>query len=179
MSDRPAFVLEGVRKSFEENEVLRGIDLSVAPHEVVCLIRASGSGKSTLLKCVNLVEPIGAGRVVVEGEEITGPGMDANRIRRHIGIVYQSFNLCPHMTVLRNITLTPREVLKVDRDAAEKQARSLLERFGLSEKRDEYPDRLSGGSSSGSPSCGRSRCAPPSCYSTRSRAPSTPSSSPR
>jgi polar amino acid transport system ATP-binding protein len=140
-----ALVLEGVRKSFGENEVLNGIDLSVAPHEVVCLIGASGSGKSTLLKCVNLVEPIDAGRVVVEGEEITAPGVDANRIRRRIGIVYQSFNLFPHMTVLRNITLAPREALKMDRAAAEKQARSLLERFGLSDKSDEYPDRLSGG----------------------------------
>ena len=143
MSD--AVVLEGVRKSFGENEVLKGIDLSVAPHEVVCLIGASGSGKSTLLRCVNLVEPIDSGRVVVEGEEITAPGVDANRIRRRIGIVYQSFNLFPHMTVLRNITLAPREALKMDRAAAEKQARSLLERFGLSDKSDEYPDRLSGG----------------------------------
>jgi polar amino acid transport system ATP-binding protein len=145
VSDRPALVLEGVRKSFGENEVLKGIDLTVAPHEVVCLIGASGSGKSTLLKCVNLVEPIDAGRVVVEGEEITAPGVDANRIRRRIGIVYQSFNLFPHMTVLRNITLAPREALKMDRGAAEKHARSLLERFGLSDKSDEYPDRLSGG----------------------------------
>ncbi len=145
MSVAPALALEGVRKSFGENEVLKGIDLSVAPHEVVCLIGASGSGKSTLLKCVNLVEPIDAGRVVVEGEDITASGVDANRIRRRIGIVYQSFNLFPHMTVLRNITLAPREALKVDREAAEKQACSLLERFGLSDKRDEYPDRLSGG----------------------------------
>ena len=146
MSDAPALlVLESVRKSFGENEVLKGIDLAVAPHEVVCLIGASGSGKSTLLKCVNLVEPIDSGRVVVEGEDITASGVDANRIRRRIGIVYQSFNLFPHMTVLRNITLAPREALKMHRGAAEKQAHSLLERFGLSDKRDEYPDRLSGG----------------------------------
>ena len=145
MKDAPALVLEGVRKSFGENEVLKGIDLTVAPHEVVCLVGASGSGKSTLLKCVNLVEPIDSGRVVVEGEDITAPGVDANRIRRRIGIVYQAFNLFPHMTVLRNITLAPREALKTDREAAEKQARSLLERFGLSDKRDEYPDRVSGG----------------------------------
>jgi polar amino acid transport system ATP-binding protein len=145
MNGEPALVLEGVHKSFGENEVLKGIDLTVAPHEVVCLIGASGSGKSTLLKCVNLVEPIDSGRVVVEGEEITAAGVDANRIRRRIGIVYQAFNLFPHMTVLHNITLAPREALKMDRAEAEKQASALLERFGLLDKQDEYPDRLSGG----------------------------------
>jgi polar amino acid transport system ATP-binding protein len=145
MNGHPALVLEGLHKSFGENEVLKGIDLTVAPHEVVCLIGASGSGKSTLLRCVNLVEPIDSGRVVVEGEDITAEGVDANRIRRRIGIVYQAFNLFPHMTVLRNITLAPREALKMDRAEAEKQARALLERFGLLDKQDEYPDRLSGG----------------------------------
>jgi polar amino acid transport system ATP-binding protein len=145
MNERPALLLEGVHKSFGENEVLKGIDLTVKPHEVVCLIGASGSGKSTLLRCVNLVEPIDYGRIVVEGEEITVPGVDANRIRRRIGIVYQSFNLFPHMTVLRNITLAPREALKQNRVEAEKNARALLERFGLLDKQDEYPDRLSGG----------------------------------
>jgi polar amino acid transport system ATP-binding protein len=145
MNERPALLLEDVYKSFGENEVLKGIDLTVAPHEVVCLIGASGSGKSTLLRCVNLVEPIDSGRVVVEGEEITAAGVDTNRIRRGIGIVYQSFNLFPHMTVLRNITLAPREALGTDRAEAEKDARALLERFGLLDKQDEYPDRLSGG----------------------------------
>jgi polar amino acid transport system ATP-binding protein len=145
MNERPALILEGVYKSFGKNEVLKGIDLMVAPHEVVCLIGASGSGKSTLLRCVNLVEPIDSGRVVVDGEEITAKGVDANRIRRRIGIVYQSFNLFPHMTVLRNITLAPREALGTDRAEAEKNARALLERFGLLDKQDEYPDRLSGG----------------------------------
>jgi polar amino acid transport system ATP-binding protein len=145
MSERPALLLEGVYKSFGENEVLRGIDLTVEPHEVVCLIGASGSGKSTLLRCVNLVEPIDSGRIFVEGEEITAQGVDTNRIRRGIGIVYQSFNLFPHMTVLRNITLAPREALGTDRSEAEKNARSLLERFGLLDRQDEYPDRLSGG----------------------------------
>jgi polar amino acid transport system ATP-binding protein len=140
-----ALVLEGIRKSFGTNEVLKGIDLSVAPHEVVCLIGASGSGKSTLLRCTNLVEPIDAGRVVVEGEEITAPGVDADRVRRKIGIVYQSFNLFPHMTVLRNITLAPREALKMDLKTAEDHAVSLLERFGLADRKGEYPDRLSGG----------------------------------
>jgi polar amino acid transport system ATP-binding protein len=141
----PALVLEGVRKSFGENEVLKGIDLTVSAHEVVCLIGASGSGKSTLLRCVNLVEPIDSGRVVVEGEEITARGVDVNRIRRSIGIVYQSFNLFPHMTVTRNITLAPREALRMDRRSAEERALQLLDRFGLLDKKDEYPDRLSGG----------------------------------
>jgi polar amino acid transport system ATP-binding protein len=145
MNGHSTLLLENVRKSFEENEVLKGIDLSVAPHEVVCLIGASGSGKSTLLRCVNLVEPIDSGRIVVEGEEITAPGVDANRIRRRLGIVYQSFNLFPHMTVLRNITLAPREALKQERTQAEDNARTLLERFGLLDKQAEYPDRLSGG----------------------------------
>jgi polar amino acid transport system ATP-binding protein len=145
VNEQPALLLEGVHKSFGENEVLKGIDLRVEPHEVVCLIGASGSGKSTLLRCINLVEQIDSGRVVVAGEEITAEGVDANRIRRRIGIVYQSFNLFPHMTVLRNITLAPREALGTDRAEAEKDARALLERFGLLDKQEEYPDRLSGG----------------------------------
>jgi polar amino acid transport system ATP-binding protein len=141
----PALVLQGVRKSFGDNEILRGIDLAVEPHEVVCLIGASGSGKSTLLRCVNLTEPIDSGRIVVEGEEITAPGTDVNRIRRRIGIVFQAFNLFPHMTVLQNVTLAPREALKMDRKSANERAEVLLDRFGLLDKRDEYPDRLSGG----------------------------------
>ena len=140
-----ALALEGVRKSFGEDEVLRGIDLVVEPHEVVCLIGASGSGKSTLLKCVNLTEPVDSGRIVLEGEEITAPTVDVNRVRRKIGIVFQAFNLFPHMTVLQNITLAPRQVLKMDREGAEKRALELLERFGLLDKKEEYPDRLSGG----------------------------------
>jgi len=145
MNEGPALLLENVHKSFGENEVLEGIELTVEPHEVVCLIGASGSGKSTLLRCVNLVEPIDAGRVVVEGEEITAQGVDANRVRRRIGIVYQAYNLFPHMTVLRNITLAPREALKQNRAQAEENARRLLERFGLLDRENEYPDRLSGG----------------------------------
>jgi polar amino acid transport system ATP-binding protein len=141
----PALILENVHKSFGENEVLRGIDLVVEPHEVVCLIGASGSGKSTLLKCINLIEAIDSGRIVVEGEEITGEGVDVNRVRRRIGIVFQAFNLFPHMTVVQNITLAPREVLRMDREGASKRALGLLERFGLLDKKDEYPDRLSGG----------------------------------
>jgi polar amino acid transport system ATP-binding protein len=142
---RAAVLIEGLWKRFGELAVLRGIDLEVARHEVVCLIGASGSGKSTLLRCVNLLEPIDAGRIVVEGEEITARGVDVNAIRRRIGIVFQSFNLFPHMTVLRNVTLAPTKVLGLSRAEAEAQARELLDRFGLAEKALEYPDRLSGG----------------------------------
>jgi polar amino acid transport system ATP-binding protein len=140
-----ALVLENVHKSFGGLEVLRGIDLTLEEHEVVCLIGASGSGKSTLLRCVNLIEPIDSGRIVVEGEEITARGVDVNRIRRRIGIVYQAFNLFPHMSVLRNVTLAPTEVLGLSRRAANARALELLQRFGLEDKALEYPDRLSGG----------------------------------
>jgi polar amino acid transport system ATP-binding protein len=111
----------------------------------VCLIGASGSGKSTLLRCINLLETIDAGRIVVEGEDITADGVHLDRIRRRIGIVFQAFNLFPHMSVLDNITLAPRRVLKTPRASAESQATELLERFGLADKRNEHPDRLSGG----------------------------------
>jgi polar amino acid transport system ATP-binding protein len=140
-----ALRLEGIHKSFGANEVLRGIDLELAEHEVVCLIGASGSGKSTLLRCVNLLEPLNAGRVWLGGEEITRRGVDVNAVRRRIGIVFQAFNLFPHMTVLRNVTLAPRDALRLPREEAEARATELLGRFGLSDKRDEYPDRLSGG----------------------------------
>jgi polar amino acid transport system ATP-binding protein len=144
-SNGEAVRIQGLHKSFDKLEVLRGIDLTVAEHEVICLIGASGSGKSTLLRCVNLIEPVDAGRIVVHGEEITARGVDVNRIRRSIGIVFQSFNLFPHMTVLRNITLAPIEALKLSRKEAEQRALELLERFGLADKKDDYPDRLSGG----------------------------------
>ena len=140
-----AVEIENLHKSFGTNEVLRGIDLEVAEHEVVCLIGASGSGKSTLLRCVNLLEPVDAGRIVVQGEEITARGVDVNRIRRGIGIVFQAYNLFPHMTVLENVTLAPRKALGLSRREAAEQATELLARFGLADKRDEYPDRLSGG----------------------------------
>ena len=145
MSTQDALRLEGVHKTFGKNEVLKGIDLTLAPHEVVCLIGASGSGKSTLLKCVNLIETVTEGRIFVDGEEITDPDADVDRIRQHIGIVFQSFNLFPHMSVLRNVTLGPRKALKVPRKQADAEAAELLERFGLSDKLGEYPDRLSGG----------------------------------
>ena len=143
---RPAALrIEGLHKSFGQLEVLRGIDLAVAEHEVVCLIGSSGSGKSTLLRCINLLEPIDAGRIIVEGEEITGRGVDVDRIRRRIGIVFQAFNLFPHMSVRDNVTLAPRKVLRLAPREANAGAEALLERFGLADKRDEYPDRLSGG----------------------------------
>ena len=141
----PALRVEGLHKSFGRNEVLRGIDLTVAEHEVVALIGSSGSGKSTLLRCINLTEPIDAGRIVVEGDEITARGVNVDRIRRRIGIVFQAFNLFPHMSVLGNVTLAPRKALGRSREDAERDATVLLERFGLADKRLEYPDRLSGG----------------------------------
>jgi polar amino acid transport system ATP-binding protein len=137
--------LEHVHKSFGENEVLKGIDLQLADHEVVCLIGASGSGKSTLLRCVNLLERLDTGRIFLGGEDITRRGVDVNAIRRRIGIVFQAFNLFPQMTVLRNVTLAPRDVLKLPRREAEQRALELLERFGLADRAGEYPDRLSGG----------------------------------
>jgi polar amino acid transport system ATP-binding protein len=140
-----ALLVEGVHKSFGTLEVLRGIDLAVADHEVVCLIGASGSGKSTLLRCINLLEPVDAGRIVVAGEDITRRGVDVNRVRRRIGIVFQAFNLFPHMSVLANVTLAPRLALRQGRGEAEEKARVLLDRFGLSDKVDAYPDHLSGG----------------------------------
>ena len=140
-----ALRLEGVSKSFGRLEVLRGIDLALEEHEVVCLIGASGSGKSTLLRCVNLLEEVDAGRIWVAGEEVSARGVDVNRVRRGIGIVFQAYNLFPHMTVLRNVTLAPREALGLGRAEAETRGRELLARFGLADKADEYPDRLSGG----------------------------------
>jgi polar amino acid transport system ATP-binding protein len=143
MSD--ALALENVHRSFGEHEVLKGIDLAVDEHEVVCLIGASGSGKSTLLRCVNLLERVDRGRIVVGGEELTARGVNLNRVRRRIGIVFQAYNLFPHMSVLDNVTLAPRKALKLSRSEAEERAVELLERVGLGDRRDDYPDRLSGG----------------------------------
>jgi polar amino acid transport system ATP-binding protein len=141
----PLLRLEAVHKRYGDAEVLRGIDLDVAPHEVVCLIGASGCGKSTLLKCANLIEPLTGGRIMFDGEEITGPEADEDAVRRRIGIVFQAYNLFPHMSVLSNVTLAPRKVLRQPQAEAEERARELLERFGLGDKAEEYPDRLSGG----------------------------------
>ena len=137
--------LEGVRKSFGDNLVLDGIDLRVAHGEVLVIIGPSGSGKSTLLRCVNLLEPINAGRIVVRGEDVTATGVNVNELRRGIGIVFQSFNLFPHMSVVDNITLAPRKALGLSKAEAQARADELLARFGLADKRDEYPDRISGG----------------------------------
>src|ERR671935_777453 len=141
-----AFVaLQGVTKRFGDLEVLTKIDLDVAEHDVVCLIGASGSGKSTLLRCVNLLEVVDEGTIVVDGQTITNGEVDVNALRRKIGIVFQAFNLFPHMTVLENITLAPRKTRGFSKEEARLQARDLLGRIGLLDKADEYPDRLSGG----------------------------------
>ncbi len=137
--------VHGVTKAFDGKEVLRGVDLTLSTHQVVCLIGASGSGKSTLLKCINLLTPIDSGTIILDGREITAPTVNPNEVRESIGIVFQAFNLFPHMRVIDNITLGPRKVHRVPRAEAEEQARALLARFGLLEKADEYPDRLSGG----------------------------------
>ncbi len=137
--------VEGLHKSFGDLEVLGGIDLVVDDHEVVCLIGASGSGKSTLLRCIDLLETVDAGRILIEGLDVTGADVDRNAVRRRIGIVFQSFNLFPHMTVRRNVTLAPRKVLRLSAAEAGTRAEELLGRFGLADKADEYPDRLSGG----------------------------------
>ncbi|CAL2061630.1 MULTISPECIES: amino acid ABC transporter ATP-binding protein [Streptomyces] len=145
MSDAPVLRMESVRKTFGESVVLRDVDLEVAPHTVTALIGASGSGKSTLLRCANLLEEIDDGAIWLDGEEITDPRADQDAVRRRIGVVFQAYNLFPHMTVLDNITLAPRRVHGVSRAEAEERARGLLERLGLAGKADAYPDRLSGG----------------------------------
>ncbi len=142
---RSKLELQGVSKAFEGKAVLREVDLTVQPHEVVCLIGSSGSGKSTMLKCVNLLVPIDAGTILLDGADITASGVNANQVREEMGIVFQAFNLFPHMTVLDNITLSPRKVHGVSKSEAQDKARELLGSFGLADKIDEYPDRLSGG----------------------------------
>jgi polar amino acid transport system ATP-binding protein len=126
-------------------KVLRGVNLSVNEHQVVCLIGASGCGKSTLLRCINGLEKIQGGEIRLMNDRVSGPGVDVNNLRRNVGIVFQSFNLFPHMSVLENVTLAPLKVLKVDRAEAEAKAMALLKRIGLEAKALEYPDRLSGG----------------------------------
>ncbi len=135
----------GVSKSYGQTPVLRGIDLSVEQHQVVCLIGASGSGKSTLLRCVNGLEPIEAGDIWLDGDVVSGEGVDLNRLRRDVGIVFQSFNLFPHMSVLDNVTLAPLKVRGTSRDQARGRGLDLLRRVGLADKADSYPDQLSGG----------------------------------
>jgi polar amino acid transport system ATP-binding protein len=142
----PAFVqVESVTKRFDENTVLDEVSLSVAEHEAVCLIGASGSGKSTLLRCLNLLERVQAGKIVVDGQTITEGKVDVNALRRKIGIVFQAYNLFPHMTVLQNVTLAPRQIRGLSKLQANERAYELLERIGLRDKADAFPDRLSGG----------------------------------
>ncbi|MGZ4458719.1 MAG: amino acid ABC transporter ATP-binding protein [Nocardioidaceae bacterium] len=137
--------VEGLRKAYGDKVVLRDVDLSVEAHDVVCLIGASGSGKSTLLRCLNLLETVDDGAIWFEGEEITDPRVDARAVRGRMGMVFQAFNLFPHMSVLENVTLAPRKVHGVPAATARAAALTLLERFGLADKADEHPDRLSGG----------------------------------
>jgi len=141
----PTIAVEGLRKSFGANEVLKGIDLEVAGREVVCVIGPSGSGKSTLLRCLNRLEEPTAGRVVVDGVEVTAAGVDLDKVRTSMGMVFQSFNLFPHKTALGNITLALTTVLRMDKGAAAERGRALLARVGLAGREDDFPSRLSGG----------------------------------
>ena len=137
--------IRDVHKEFGAVRVLRGVNLSVDEHQVVCLIGASGCGKSTLLRCINGLEPIQGGEIRLMDDRVSGPGVDVNRLRRDVGIVFQSYNLFPHMSVLENVTLAPIKVLKLAPAEAEARAMALLKRIGLEAKAREYPDRLSGG----------------------------------
>ncbi|MER3444220.1 Glutamine transport ATP-binding protein GlnQ [Calidithermus terrae] len=137
--------IRDVHKRYGDFEVLKGVNLKVEQHQVVCLIGASGCGKSTLLRCINGLEAISAGEIRLEGDRITGPGVDLDRLRRKVGIVFQSFNLFPHMSVLQNVTLAPVQVLRMSRAEAEAKAMELLRRIGLEAKAKAYPDQLSGG----------------------------------
>jgi polar amino acid transport system ATP-binding protein len=141
----PKISLTGVTKSYAEHQVLKGITLDIAEGSVVTLIGPSGSGKSTLLRCVNLLEPIDDGTILLDGVDISVPGFDANPVRRRVGMVFQNFNLFPHMSVIDNITLSPIRTLGVDKSLARAKAHDLLERFGLADKAKAYPDQLSGG----------------------------------
>ncbi|HVM03361.1 MAG TPA: amino acid ABC transporter ATP-binding protein [Acidimicrobiales bacterium] len=141
----PTIVVEGLHKRFGDAEVLRGVDLEVGHREVVCVIGPSGSGKSTLLRCINRLEEPTAGRVVVDGVEVTDPKVDLDRVRTSMGMVFQQFNLFPHKTALGNVTLALRTVLRLDRDAADRRGRAMLERVGLAGREHDYPSKLSGG----------------------------------
>ena len=141
----PKISIQDLTKYFGTNLILHAVNLDVKPHEVVCLIGASGSGKSTLLRCINRLFPYDYGRILLDGVDIEGEEMSDNELRKRIGIVFQSYNLFPHMTVLDNITLAPRKVHGTSRQEAEESAQELLELFGLVEHAESYPDRLSGG----------------------------------
>jgi polar amino acid transport system ATP-binding protein len=141
----PLLQVQDVRKAFRHNVVLHGLDLDVARHEVVVLIGASGSGKSTLLRCVDLLETVDDGAILLEGREITDPRVDADDVRARMGIVFQAFNLFPHLTVLDNVTLAPRKVHRLAREQAEDRALEMLDRVGLRDRATAHPDELSGG----------------------------------
>ncbi|HEY3831072.1 MAG TPA: amino acid ABC transporter ATP-binding protein [Acidimicrobiia bacterium] len=141
----PFLEIDAVHKWFGENHVLQGVNLDVEEHQVVCLIGPSGCGKSTLLRCINALEPIQEGEIRVDGERVSGRGVDVNALRQDVGIAFQSFNLFPHMSVMQNITLAPTKTLGMSKSDARQRAMQLLTRFGLAEKAQEYPDRLSGG----------------------------------
>jgi polar amino acid transport system ATP-binding protein len=141
----PFVQVKAVSKWFGDLQVLKEVSLEVPEHDVVCLIGASGSGKSTLLRCLNMLERVEEGEIVVDGQRITHEKIDVNALRKKIGIVFQAYNLFPHMTVLQNVMLAPRKARRIPRDEAEWYARSMLARIGLEEKADEFPDRLSGG----------------------------------
>jgi polar amino acid transport system ATP-binding protein len=141
----PVLRIEGLRKSYGDRVVLHDLDLTVAPHDVVCLIGASGSGKSTLLRCIDLLEPTDDGTIWFEGEDVSDPRVDARAVRRRMGVVFQAYNLFPHLTVLENVTLAPRRVHKVPAAQGRDQALELLGQFGLADMAEVHPDRLSGG----------------------------------
>ena len=145
IDSEPVVRVEGIRKSFGTNLVLDGVDLTVAAGEALVIIGRSGSGKSTLLRCINLLEPIDDGRILFEGDEITGKGVDVSRVRQRIGMVFQQFNLFPHLTAIDNVTLAARRIRKLSREHAERRARELLKSVGLEEKAHQHPHQLSGG----------------------------------
>ncbi len=141
----PFLEIDNVRKSYGQNEVLKGVTLNVERHEVVCLIGASGSGKSTLLRCVNQLEEVNGGEIHLDGDTITGAGVDLNKLRRDVGIVFQSYNLFPHMSVIENVMLAPTRVGGISKQVAKDKAMALLESVGMQDKSNAYPDSLSGG----------------------------------
>jgi polar amino acid transport system ATP-binding protein len=143
--DQPLLQVSGLRKAYGDRVVLDDVSLTVRPHDVVCLIGSSGSGKSTLLRCLNLLEDIDDGAIVFEGREVSDPRVDARAVRSRMGMVFQAYNLFPHLTVLDNCTLAPRRVHRVPRAQAEQRAHEMLARFGLADQAAKHPDRLSGG----------------------------------
>lgn len=145
MTDMKYLEIDGISKAYGGNRVLKGIELFIDKHEVVCLIGASGCGKSTMLRCINALELISDGAIRLDGEVVSGEGVDVNTLRQKVGIVFQSFNLFPHMTVLQNVVLSPTKVLRIPRAEAERHAIELLDRVGLGAKKDAFPDQLSGG----------------------------------